>query len=131
MKVTCICPRSKFDYSQYLPNQTICRVDEKGTSGEQAQVSSLPQELSLNLNSSISLLANLKISYALPKNGRAKLSLYDITGRRIMELVNMVQQAGYYKNTLDLQKAQLTNGVYFLVLELDSDKKFKKITLIR
>jgi len=130
LKVTCTRPRSKNDYSQYLPSQTICRVEGKGLSGEQARVTSLPKELSLSVSSPISS-SNLKIAYGLPKNGSVSLTLYDLTGRIIKVLMDGYQIAGYYKNTIDLRKEQITNGVYFLMLDLDKDKKFKKITLIR
>lgn len=90
---------------------------------------SSPKELSLSVSSPTS--SNLKISYGLPKDGRVKLTLYDLTGRVIKILTEEHQNAGYYKHSVDLQKDQLSNGIYFLSLELEQDKKFKKITILK
>jgi hypothetical protein len=129
LKITCYRPLQE-DYAQYLPTQTICQVEGKGSSGEQGQVSSLPKELSLSVASSITY-SNLKISYGLPKDGRVKLVLYDLTGKLIKVIMDESQTAGYYKTTFDLRSEQLSNGVYFLTLELDKNKKFTKINIIR
>ncbi|MEO0083962.1 MAG: T9SS type A sorting domain-containing protein [candidate division WOR-3 bacterium] len=116
---------SSTDYDLLYATKPNLGIEEKNVG--RTPISS---ELSLSVNSPVSQ-SKLKISYGLPKNARVKLTLYDLTGRAIKVLIDEYQNAGYYNNSLDLQKEQLTNGVYFLGLELDKDKKFKKIILIK
>ncbi|MEO0083963.1 MAG: C25 family cysteine peptidase [candidate division WOR-3 bacterium] len=133
IKVTCFRPRqSPNQYIQYLPSQTICRVEGKSSSGGQAQINShlFPKELTLSVSSPILSSKNLIIFYSLPKQGRIKLMLYDITGKKIVLLKDSKQEAGYYSETFNLNKLSIRSGIYYLLIESGKDKKLRKLVLI-
>ena len=111
---------------------------------------SLPKELligSLDINntnppSKFSLSQNYpnpfnpvtKIKYDIAKQGNVKLSIFDITGRKIVSLVNEKQDAGTYsvfwngKN--DFGKI-LPGGMYVYRIESDSFSSTKKLLFIK
>jgi hypothetical protein len=133
IKVTCFRPRQSppNQYDQYLPSQTICRIEGKGSSGGQAQTAPLLKELSLSVSSPITLLRNLNIFYTLPKHGRVRLILYDITGQVINVLKNEKLKPGYYTETFNIRKHPIPSGIYYLVLESEQEKIFKKFIIIK
>ncbi len=70
-----------------------------------------------------------KIDFELPSNSRVKLSIYDVTGRMIKELVNETREAGYY--TIEFNAAGLSGGIYFCKMESGSFSSVKKLMLIK
>ncbi len=71
-----------------------------------------------------------KIDYRIPEETLVNISLYDVTGRMIKELINEKKQPGYY--TLKLKGSELSSGIYFCRLTTTSGySAVKKITLIK
>ncbi len=62
------------------------------------------------------------IRYSLPYESNVKISVYSITGERVMELVNGVQSAGYHQAVFNTSSAgrQLASGVYLYMIEANS-----------
>jgi hypothetical protein len=56
-----------------------------------------------------------RITFRLPEGARARLAIYDVTGRRVAELVNEYHAAGEHSIPLDV--AALPAGVFFARLE--------------
>ena len=56
-----------------------------------------------------------KISYAIPFESNVKLIIYNSIGAKVKELVNSLQNGGYYELTLDAKS--LASGVYFYTLQ--------------
>lgn len=72
------------------------------------------------------------IIFDLPTEMFVNLSIYDITGRRVMTLINRKMSCGQHKIEFVPEKAHsLTLGVYFLILKVDNRTYVRKITLIR
>jgi photosystem II stability/assembly factor-like uncharacterized protein len=70
------------------------------------------------------------IDYNISVETLVNISLYDITGRKIKELVNEKKQPGYY--TLELKGGELSSGIYFYRLTTNSGyTTVKKLTIIK
>lgn len=70
-----------------------------------------------------------KINYELLKNGFVSLKIYDMTGKEIMQLVNNVQEAGYY--TVKFNGISLSSGIYFYRLTSENFTAVKKMVLVK
>jgi hypothetical protein len=67
-----------------------------------------------------------RVEYQVAEAGRVNLSLYDLTGNRVVELVNAPNHpAGKHATTLDA--ARLRNGIYFLRLAAGGKVITKKV----
>ncbi len=70
-----------------------------------------------------------KINYSLPKSSEVKLTVYDLLGNKVNELVNTAQQSGNY--TVEFKGNGLSSGVYFYKLEAGNFTDIKRMTLIK
>jgi hypothetical protein len=73
------------------------------------------------------------ISYSLSNNSNVSLKLYDVLGKEIATLVNSYQKTGVYDVNLDMNKLNLSSGVYYYTLianELNSIKFFKETKIM-
>ncbi len=71
----------------------------------------LPVKFSLSQNYPNPFNPSTKINYDLPVDGKVSITLYDISGREISELVNEIKTAGYY--TVNFNGSNLSSGTYF------------------
>ena len=70
------------------------------------------------------------ISYHLPKNSQVRLSVFDLTGRKVADLVDTRQSAGIY--SVQFEAGSLASGVYFYQISLDGTPvELKKMLLIK
>ncbi|MBN1300472.1 MAG: T9SS type A sorting domain-containing protein, partial [Melioribacteraceae bacterium] len=69
------------------------------------------------------------IEYWLPENGKVKLSLFNILGEKVVDLVDEFQRAGAYRKTLTV--GGLSSGIYFYKLECGSFSNVKKLMLVK
>jgi hypothetical protein len=69
------------------------------------------------------------ISFSLPVQSMVNLSVYDLLGNQVAELVNEVRDAGVYHITFD--GAQLSTGVYFYKLNNGSEILTQKMMLVK
>ncbi|MDD5362537.1 MAG: T9SS type A sorting domain-containing protein [Ignavibacteria bacterium] len=70
-----------------------------------------------------------KIDYEIPADSKVQIKIYDISGKEVMQLVNLNQKAGYY--TIQFNAGSLSSGTYFYKLIAGSDVITKKMTLIK
>ena len=64
--------------------------------------------------------SSFTLRFALPQEGPVKLAIYDVTGRRVRELVSGVRPAGAQSVACDLRDANgrtVRSGLYFARLE--------------
>jgi chitodextrinase len=77
----------------------------------------------------------LRIAYALPAYGRARISLHDVTGRLCARVEGPPREAGRWEWELsDLRgvaQCPLPPGVYFLDLEIGAVKISRRVVLVR
>jgi len=77
---------------------------------------------------------NAVITYALPASADVKLTVYDLSGRRIATVVNQFKEAGVYKEDYTLTDdagRPLPAGVYLYRLEAGADVATKKMVVAR
>jgi len=61
------------------------------------------------------------INYKLPESADVLVELFDVQGKRIREIVRATQASGNYNHPLDVTKAGLSNGIYFIQLMIDGE----------
>jgi hypothetical protein len=73
--------------------------------------------------------ATTVITYEIPERGQVKITVYDILGNVITELVNEEKSAGRYQINFD--GSQLTSGIYFYQLQSKNFIDTKKMVLLK
>ncbi len=53
----------------------------------------------------------MKINYDLPFESKVEIKIYDMTGREVANLLDVIQSAGFY--TLTFNASAFASGVYF------------------
>ncbi|HEX7318937.1 MAG TPA: T9SS type A sorting domain-containing protein [bacterium] len=74
---------------------------------------------------------SLSIKYTLPQTGKVRISLYDVSGRLVKNLVDDVQKPGAYTRSCDTGDLGLSRGVYFVRLETDDRALVQKAIVVR
>ena len=69
------------------------------------------------------------IKFAIPKSEHVTLNVYNVTGRKVAELVNKQMNPGYYN--VNFNAAMLPSGIYFYRLEAGEFTSVKKMTLLK
>jgi len=69
------------------------------------------------------------ISYQLPVSGQVTLTVYDLLGRKVEELVNDFQESGFY--AINFNGINLPSGTYFYKLECGTFSETKKFILMK
>ena len=67
--------------------------------------------------------------FTMPEDGMVRISVYDVSGREVVELVNGYQAAGTYPLTWDA--SNLSSGVYMLHMTADNFSTIQKVMLIK
>jgi choice-of-anchor B domain-containing protein len=69
------------------------------------------------------------IKFSLPKNTFVNIKVYDITGKKVAQLVDDYKTAGEYEVNYDA--SALASGVYFYTLKSDGFAETKRMTLVK
>jgi hypothetical protein len=69
------------------------------------------------------------IEYSIPTSTHVELILYNIAGKKIIELENKFKQAGIHK--VSLKAENLSSGIYFVYMKTIDYKKSIKIVLLK
>ena len=89
----------------------------------------LPTEIALKPNYPNPFNPSTTISYDLPASGHVQLTVYDMLGRQVAQLVNMRQNAGTY--TISFDASRLSSGIYLYRLNAGTKVLTRKMTLIK
>lgn len=89
----------------------------------------VPGKFSLEQNYPNPFNPNTVISYQLPVAGFVTLSIFDINGKLVTQLVNEVKEAGYYSVKFDA--AKLSSGIYFYKIKAGDFVSAKKMMLAK
>ena len=74
------------------------------------------------------------IRYDLPQEGHVLLTIYDILGREVVQLVNQRMSAGYHTSTWDTKNAfgsSMSGGIYFYQIQTREYTKTNKMVLLK
>ncbi|MCX7834831.1 MAG: fibronectin type III domain-containing protein [bacterium] len=93
------------------------------------QVSNLPTEYKLHQNYPNPFNPSTEIRFDLPKDGLTKLTIYNMLGQKVAELVNQTLPAGYHSVRFDATR--LAAGVYVYRLESGSFQSLRKMVLVK
>ena len=69
------------------------------------------------------------IEFNLPKEGRIRLSIFNVLGEEVSELLNENISAGFHNVKFD--GSQFNSGIYFYKLEADNFMQIKKMMLVK
>ena len=69
------------------------------------------------------------IEYGLPKESNVSISVYDVNGKLVEELLNKKQDLGYYKVTWDAREH--ATGLYFIKLIAGEYQNTQKVMLVK
>ncbi|MBS1493076.1 MAG: T9SS type A sorting domain-containing protein [Bacteroidetes bacterium] len=89
----------------------------------------VPAKFSLEQNYPNPFNPSTIINYQLPVNGFVTLKIFDMSGREVMQLVNNVQDVGYY--SVQFNGMNLSSGIYFYRLTSDNFTAVKKMVLVK
>ena len=115
-------PKCLVEGKVYVPD--LLRV----TSAEQ-QSENLPVGFELAQNYPNPFNPTTTIEYYLPTGEQVRLIVYDVSGRKVKELVSGFQTAGAHRITFDA--SGLTSGVYFYRLEAVNFSQTRKMILMK
>lgn len=112
------------------PNQLQNRA---GTPGS-LEVKALPTEFALNQNFPNPFNPETTIAYDLADGGRVELSIYNVMGQQVKQLVSEEQSAGRYRVVWDGSDAigrSVASGVYFYRLNTTQYNAVRKLMLLK
>ncbi|MBK6539026.1 MAG: T9SS type A sorting domain-containing protein [Ignavibacteria bacterium] len=70
-----------------------------------------------------------KLNFNIPFDGKVNVTVFDLTGKEIVTLINDVKTAGYY--TIDFNASNCPSGIYFYRIIAGNFTATKKMTLIK
>lgn len=94
----------------------------------------VPDKFSLEQNYPNPFNPTTTIRYALPVGTDVRVSVYDISGRRVADLVNNYQSAGTYNvtwNGMNDMGERVSSGIYFCRIKAGSFEKTTKMNLLK
>lgn len=121
---SCVQNNAKFIGNSYLVPSSLELSYLTGLHQENHTV----QKLELYQNYPNPFNAKTMISYTLKEKQHVSVTIYDLLGRKIKELVNEQQLSGIYSVSFDAEK--LPSGIYFCILATDYFKAIRKMVLV-
>lgn len=97
--------------------------------GTEENAAETPESYRLDQNYPNPFNNSTKISFSIPKNGFVKLSVIDIAGREVAQIINNELEAGYHSHVWNA--GSLSSGIYFVRLNTGSFSDIKKMVLIK
>ncbi|MEW5842832.1 MAG: T9SS type A sorting domain-containing protein [Bacteroidota bacterium] len=99
------------------------------TSVKEIVTDEIPSKYELSQNYPNPFNPSTTIRYSMPQAGSVKLTVYNMLGQQVANLVNGYKQAGTYSITWNA--SNLASGIYFYTLQTDSYAISKKMILIK
>ena len=88
-----------------------------------------PSGYSLSQNYPNPFNPSTRISYSIPKAGFVKISLYNILGKEVLNMVSEQKQAGTYEFVLN--SVNLNTGVYYYKMDINGFSSTRKLLLLK
>jgi hypothetical protein len=90
----------------------------------------VPAEFALHSVSPNPFSSSAVLSFDVPRTSRVAVSLYDVRGRVVKELADLVAEPGRYSLTLG-EENDLPSGVYFLKMRAEDFSKTRKVVIVK
>ena len=100
-----------------------------GTTGIKNSSSDLPIDYTLMQNYPNPFNPSTTIQFALPKEGRVSIKIFNMLGKHIATLIDEFQYAGYHEVTFNLDS--FSSGIYFYQMRAGSFIETKKMMLMK
>ncbi|MBK7160442.1 MAG: T9SS type A sorting domain-containing protein [Ignavibacteria bacterium] len=110
-------------------NGLIKFVDEIPTGDDPENIATVPVKYSLSQNYPNPFNPSTKINYELPVSNYVTIKVYDLTGKEVITLISMKQDAGRYSVTLN--GADLSSGMYFYKLTSGDYTETRRMILLK
>ena len=91
----------------------------------------VPAEFSVSQNYPNPFNPTTKIDYSIAQQATVKIELFDMTGSKVIDLINNVAEAGYYSINVDMAKLGLSSGNYIYRLTATGIKDGKVFSSVR
>jgi len=101
----------------------------EGTATDVKTDKTIPSKFELKQNHPNPFNPSTLIEYSVAEKSSVRLSVYNITGQKVADLVNQTQEAGNY--TVTFNAKDMTTGVYFYKLEAGSFTSTRKMILTK
>ncbi|MCF7809257.1 MAG: family 10 glycosylhydrolase [Candidatus Marinimicrobia bacterium] len=105
------------------------RVAKKQSTVSRDAVKQIPDEMVLHQNFPNPFNPDTRISYTIPRPMRVDLSVYNVRGQEVQQLVNEHQIAGNHE--LNFHGSELPTGVYLLRLSTEEGSQTRRMLLIK
>ncbi|MGE5363721.1 MAG: M6 family metalloprotease domain-containing protein [Bacteroidota bacterium] len=89
----------------------------------------VPAVFSLDQNYPNPFNPSTTIRFGIPEDGLVRLTVYDILGQKVSDLVNTWMSAGYHK--VDWNGADIASGIYYYELQCGQFSAFRKMLLLK
>jgi len=89
----------------------------------------IPKKYSLRANYPNPFNPTTTIKYGIPKQGKVKITVYNVLGQKVRVLVNNVESAGFHQVTFNA--SALASGTYFYRIKAGGFVKTRKMTLLK
>jgi len=100
-----------------------------GNSITSVKDNALAKDFNLSQNYPNPFNPSTKINYSVPVKGNVKLTVYDLLGRKVTELVNEIKPAGKYSVNFDA--GELASGTYIYRLKAGNFSISRKMILVK
>jgi hypothetical protein len=95
----------------------------------EVEVLTVPGQYTLAQNYPNPFNPTTNIRFSLPQAGMVSLTVYNLVGEKVADLVNGLKEAGEYNVNLDASK--LSSGTYIYTLSVNGNVISKKMTLLK
>ena len=109
-------------------------VPEAGTAVMERRDSATPERFRLAQNYPNPFNSGTVIRFALPKNQDVELAIYNLTGQKVVQLVDGFRAAGQYSINWDGRDAAdrpLASGLYLYRLQAGTKVETRKLLMVR
>jgi len=126
-------PRSTDEWEQYADVESTSLSKTSSAQGnkdfdEKIEIK-IPDSFELSQNYPNPFNPSTTISFAIPKSANVELSVYNVLGEKVAELVNGSLSAGYHSVTFDA--SYLTSGIYIYRISAGNNVSVKKMMLMK
>jgi hypothetical protein len=122
------------DYLREVYQAAVVNVTDLEAVDVEDETADLPESFSLLQNYPNPFNASTTISYQLDDQSSVALAIYDLSGRKVNQLVNEIQPAGNHQviwDGQDMDGQVVSTGVYFYRLEAEGQTSTKRMVLLK